>query len=56
MCGLFYLSATEACFKERSNKKDLRVERAEDFCLGKPLAEVSGSLEVIHSRALLFFD
>jgi len=41
------LSANEACFKERSNKRDLRAERAGIFGLDKPLAGVSGTLEVI---------
>jgi len=49
------LSATEACFKERSNKRDLRAERAGIFCLGKPLAEVSGSLKVIRYQLLIKF-
>ena len=45
--GFFYLDAWRARLPKQTNKRDLRAERAGIFCLGKPLVEVSGSLEVI---------
>jgi hypothetical protein len=34
-CGIFYLSATEACFKERLNKNPSERSECGFFCLGK---------------------
>ena len=54
--GFFYLDAWKACLPKQTNKRDLRAKRAEDFCLGKPLVGVSGSMKVIQSRALVILQ
>jgi hypothetical protein len=46
------LDATEACFREQTNKKPGERSEQRFFCLGKPLVEVSVSLKVIQFWAL----